>query len=64
MALRNLFKFNHNGVKYSNKEPKDVDGIKAGIIDPQIKENEGGAPQYITPFSVAQLKKLNMLSDV
>ena len=37
------------------------DGVKAGIIDKMFLDDDGGAIQYITPFSADQMVDLGIL---
>lgn len=49
----------HDGEAYF--KGKFENGIKSGEIDKMFLEDDGGALQYITPFNVEILKKLEML---
>ena len=53
----------HPGDTYTEDE-KTADGVKIGTIAPMFKEDDGGATQYITPFSAAQLQKIGMIKEI
>ena len=53
----------HPGDTYAEDE-KTADGVKTGTIAPMFKEDDGGATQYITPFSAAQLQKIGIIKEI
>lgn len=45
----------HVGDTYADNS-SEADGVKTGKIAPMFKSDDGGATQYITPFSAGELK--------
>ena len=61
--------FTHDGDPYSDGSPDNTNGVKSGIIDEmfihETGNQDGGAIQYITPFSVFDLiDKLKILEEI
>ena len=52
----------HVGDVYADNS-SEADGVKTGKIAPMFKSDDGGATQYITPFSAAELKEIKMIKD-
>lgn len=46
---------------YSDKPADETDGIKAGKIDHMFTDNDGGGRQYIMPFSVSEMYKMELI---
>ena len=53
----------HLGDTYA-EDKKNADGVKTGTIAPMFQEDDGGATQYITPFSAARLQKIGMIKEI
>lgn len=47
---------------------KPIDGVKTGEIDEmfinEAGKQDGGAIQFITPFSINQLQEINLLREI
>jgi len=54
-------KCDHPGEAYGDQYS---DGIKIGIIDNMFFDDDGGAIQYITPFSAKQLEIMYMIKEI
>ena len=58
----------HNGEAYYKDKTKPIDGVKTGEIDEmfinEAGKQDGGAIQFITPFSINQLQEINLLREI
>ncbi len=72
VATKKSLKDGHPDEKYCNCSVDDADGVKTGEIDQMFlkdgdeygKGTDGGGMQYITPFSVDELKKMKMIEEI
>lgn len=53
----------HSGDPYTDNA-QTADGVAAGIIAPMFQKDDGGARQFITPFSASELQKLGMIREI
>ena len=56
----------HDGDEYLHNSER-IDGVKSGEIDNMFgtaDNPDGGAPQYITPFSAKELEQMDMIKEV
>ncbi|MCD8049733.1 MAG: TNT domain-containing protein, partial [Clostridia bacterium] len=54
---------NHPGESYTD-DAKTADGVSTGTIAPMFHDDDGGAKQYITPFSAKEMQEMGMIEEI
>ena len=58
----------YKGEAYVKDPTRTIDGVKTGEIDEmfinEAGKQDGGAIQFITPFSINQLQEINLLREI
>ncbi len=60
----NIKSKDHFGDAYCDCLPNEADGVKSGVIDQMFLKDDGGAPQFITPFKADELIEMKMIKEV
>lgn len=60
-VMQEDIKCDHPGEAYGNEKS---DGVKVGVIDSMFFRDDGGAIQYIVPFSAKQLEIIGMIEEI